>query len=350
MEKFMSGITYALLAAFLFGASTPFAKLLIGGIDPWVLAGILYLGSGLGLILLLIFNYLRTKIAPISPSKIDFQWLMGATLFGGVLGPVFMMTGLSLSTAASSSLLLNLEGVLTSVIAWVVFREHYDKRIVLGMISIFLGGIILSWSSDSTFGVSHGAIFIIAACLCWAIDNNLTRKVSANDAILITTIKSLVAGATNLFLALFLERNIPILLNITYGIILGFFGYGLSIVCFVLALRSIGTSRTGAYFSIAPFAGATLSLFIFNNEFSLQLIVASLLMGLGVWLHITERHDHTHVHESLTHTHDHIHDDHHQHDHFPNDPPGKKHSHSHNHESIIHNHPHFPDIHHRHMH
>jgi drug/metabolite transporter (DMT)-like permease len=237
MEKFMSGITYALLAAFLFGASTPFAKLLIGGIDPWVLAGILYFGSGLGLILLLVFNYMRTKIAPILPSKSDFRWLMGATFFGGILGPIFMMTGLTLSTAASSSLLLNLEGVLTSVIAWVVFKEHYDKRIVFGMVSIFFGGIILSWSPDSTFGVSHGAIFIIAACLCWAIDNNLTRKVSANDAILITTIKSLVAGTTNLFLVLYLGKNIPSLSNTAYGAILGFFGYGLSIVCFVLIFK-----------------------------------------------------------------------------------------------------------------
>jgi drug/metabolite transporter (DMT)-like permease len=346
----MSGVTFALIAAILFGASTPLAKLLIGDIDPWVLAGILYLGSGLGLICILIFKYFKSKILPIFPSTKDFIWLMGATLFGGVLGPVFLMTGLMTSSAASSSLLLNLEGVLTSIIAWVVFREHYDKRIVTGMLFIVIGGIILSWSPQASVGVSSGSLFIIAACLCWGIDNNLTRNVSANDAILITTIKSLVAGTTNLIIVLSMGKIFPSFLNMSYGAALGFFGYGLSIVCFVLSLRAIGTSRTGAYFSVAPFAGAVLSLLLFKNELSFQLIFASIFMGLGVWLHLTENHEHNHVHEELNHSHEHVHDEHHQHSHTIDDPKGEKHTHFHSHKKMVHTHSHFPDIHHRHEH
>ena len=346
----MSGITFALLAAILFGASTPFAKLLIGEIDPWVLAGILYCGSGLGLIIVLVVKYLKTKILPSFPSKKDFIWLMGATFFGGVLGPVFLMTGLMTSSAASSSLLLNLEGVLTSVIAWVIFREHYDRRIVFGMLTIVIGGVILSWSPHAAVGISTGTIFIIAACLCWGIDNNLTRNVSANDAIVITAIKSLVAGTTNILLVVYLGKSFPNFLSMTFGALLGFFGYGVSIVCFVLALRSIGTSRTGAYFSVAPFAGAILSLIIFKNELSLQLLIAGGFMGLGVWLHMTESHSHEHVHEELYHSHEHVHDEHHQHTHSIDDPKGEKHTHIHHHRKLIHSHPHFPDIHHRHEH
>lgn len=347
----MTGITFALLAAVLFGASTPFAKLLIGEIDPWVLAGILYFGSGLGLFSILIIQFLRTKKWPVFPSRIDFQWLMGATFFGGVLGPVLLMTGLTTSTAASSSLLLNLEGVLTSVIAWIIFREHYDRRIVIGMLSIVLGGVILSWSPETSFGITKGSFFIMTACLCWAIDNNLTRRVSANDAVLITAIKSIVAGTTNLLLVIFLGKNFPNLLIISYGAALGFLGYGVSIVCFVLSLRSIGTSRTGAYFSVAPFAGAILSLLIFRNDFQIQLIFAGLFMGLGVWLHVTEKHEHLHEHTPMFHTHEHNHEDgHHDHAHSSNDPIGEKHTHPHNHQKMSHKHPHFPDIHHRHEH
>jgi drug/metabolite transporter (DMT)-like permease len=346
----MSGTTFALLAAILFGASTPFAKLLIGNIDAWVLAGILYCGSGIGLVFVQIIRCLKTKKLPSFPSRKDFIWLMGATFFGGVLGPVFLMKGLMTSTAASSSLLLNLEGVLTSVLAWVVFREHYDRRIVTGMFLIIIGGIVLSWSREATIGISIGTVYIIGACLCWAIDNNLTRKVSVNDAIVITTLKSLVAGTTNVLFVLYLGKTFPSLINMSLGALLGFFGYGISIVCFVLSLRAIGTSRTGAYFSVAPFAGALLSLMLFKNEFSIQLLFASVFMGLGVLLHMTENHEHVHEHEVLHHSHEHVHDEHHQHLHDGSDSENEKHAHFHYHEKIIHKHPHFPDIHHRHEH
>jgi drug/metabolite transporter (DMT)-like permease len=340
----------ALLAAGLFGASTPLAKLLVGEIDPWVLAGTLYFGSGIGLLIVLLVQFLRSRSFPAFPNTKDFLWLMGATLFGGILGPVLLMKGLTLTSASTSSLLLNVEGVLTSVIAWMVFKEHYDRRIVLGMIAIVIGGIILSWSSEGAFSFTSGSFLVMGACLCWAIDNNLTRNVSANDAVLITTIKSVVAGTTNIVLAFSIGRQFPSIANLAWGALLGFFGYGLSIVCFVLSLRAIGTSRTGAYFSAAPFVGAILSLILFRNEISLQLVVAGLFMGWGVWLHLTELHSHEHTHEPLAHSHEHSHDEHHQHEHSPLDPPGDKHVHFHEHKSMTHKHPHFPDIHHRHSH
>ena len=346
----MSGITFALLAALLFGASTPFAKLLLDGTNPWVLAGILYFGSGVGLLILTAIKSISSGKAPQLLSKKDFLWLMGATVFGGILGPVLLMTGLNAAPAASTSLLLNLEGVLTSVIAWVVFKEHYDRRIVLGMIAIVIGGLILSWPAGENIAMTASSLFIVGACLCWGIDNNLTRNVSANDAILITTIKSLVAGSTNLALAFILRKELPDFTHIISGAVLGFFGYGLSIVCFVLALRGIGTSRTGAYFSSAPFAGALLSLIIFKEIPTIQLVIASLFMGWGVYLHLTENHDHEHEHEEMYHIHEHSHDEHHQHDHSANDPAGEKHSHFHHHRPMKHKHPHFPDIHHRHEH
>ena len=348
----MTGITFALLAAILFGASTPFAKLLIGDVDPWVLAGILYCGSGVGLISVLVINFLRRKPFPKLPSKKDFIWLMGATVFGGIFGPVLLMTGLMSSSASSSSLLLNLEGVLTSILAWIVFKEHYDRRIIIGMTSIVVGGVILSWTSESKLGISIGSIYIIGACLCWAIDNNLTRNVSANDAVLITTIKSLVAGSTNILIVLLLGKTFPGFVKMGLGALLGFLGYGVSIVCFVLSLRAIGTSRTGAYFSVAPFAGAILSLIFFKNELSLQLIISGIFMGIGVWLHLSEshEHEHEHEHEDLYHNHEHIHDEHHQHLHLNSDPTGEKHTHFHKHEILKHRHPHYPDIHHRHDH
>ncbi|MGZ3804854.1 MAG: EamA family transporter [Pseudobdellovibrionaceae bacterium] len=348
--KIIPQIIPALLAATLFGASTPLAKLLVGDMDPWLLAGILYFGSGMGLLGVLGLQALRTKSFPVFPNKKDLLWLAGATFFGGILGPVLLMKGLSMTTASTSSLLLNMEGVLTSCIAWIVFKEHYDRRIVLGMLAIVVGGVILSWLPAGEVSMNSGSFFILGACLCWGIDNNLTRMVSANDAVLMTTLKSVVAGSTNLLLVLSLGRSLPALSAIAWGALLGFLGYGLSIVCFVLSLRAIGTSRTGAYFSAAPFVGAALSLLLFKNEISFQFILAALFMGWGIWLHLTEVHDHEHEHEPLYHSHEHTHDEHHQHEHSSEEGLEKKHTHYHRHEKMRHKHPHFPDIHHRHSH
>lgn len=339
----------ALLAAALFGGSTPFVKLLIGESSPLVLAGLLYLGSGLGLAVTRLIRDRGWQTSGLSGS--DWLWFAGAIGFGGVLGPFLLVLGLTTTGAGTASLLLNLEAVLTAGLAWVVFKEHADRRIVAGMALIVAGGVALSWpSGESSVGNLSGPLAIMGACLCWAIDNNLTRKVSASDALFIAGAKGLVAGAVNLGLALVLSHSLPAWPLAGATMIVGLLGYGLSLVFFVRALRELGTSRTGAYFSTAPFVGAALSIMLLGESTPPPFWVAAVLMGLGVWLHLSERHGHEHTHESLMHSHEHTHDAHHQHVHdFLWD--GKEpHSHPHSHAPIQHIHGHFPDIHHRHRH
>jgi drug/metabolite transporter (DMT)-like permease len=346
------GILYALLAAAMFGASTPFSKVLVGQVAPVALAGLLYLGSGLGLLAWFILRALspRSRQHSARLTAKDSPWLAGAILFGGITGPVLLMIGLTLTPASSASLLLNLEGVLTALLAWFVFKENFDRRIFLGMVLIVIGGMVLAWEQRPAIGVPWGALAIVGACLCWAIDNNLTSKVSASDAVQIAGIKGLVAGIVNLSIALALGLPLPgISTALTAGIV-GFCGYGLSLVLFVLALRHLGTARTGAYFSVAPFMGAAISLIVLSETPSTGFWLAGVLMGAGIWLHLTETHVHEHTHEPKEHAHEHSHDAHHQHEHhFPWD--GKEtHTHTHRHEAMTHTHPHFPDIHHRHTH
>ncbi len=347
-----TGILYAITAAILFGASTPFSKLLLGEVDPWLLAGLLYLGSGCGLTLwLLVGSRLSGKDKKEASLKGgDVPWLAGAVCFGGVLGPLLLMLGLATTPAASASLLLNLEGVFTALLAWFVFKENFDRRIALGMAAITAGGALLSWDRDTAAGVPWGALGIAAACLAWAVDNNLTRKVSGGNPIQIAAVKGLVAGSVNLTLAFLVGSRPPGFPVVLAASAVGLLGYGVSLTCFVLALRHLGTARSGAYFSLAPFVGAVLSIGIFREGVSVYFGVAAALMGLGVWLHLTERHEHEHEHEELYHDHRHVHDAHHQHDHGPDDPPGEPHSHPHRHAPMRHSHPHYPDLHHRHSH
>jgi drug/metabolite transporter (DMT)-like permease len=276
---------------------------------------------------------------------------MGAAILaGGVVGPVLLMWGLAQTPASSASLLLNLEGVLTALLAWFVFRENFDKRIALGMGLIAAGGLCLAWMGRPAVGVPWGALAIAGACFAWALDNNLTRKVSAGDPVQIAMLKGLVAGGFTTVLGLALGSKLPgapVLLAV--GLI-GLCGYGLSLTLFVLALRHLGTARTGAYFSLAPFVGAALSILFLGDRLSLGFVLAAALMGAGVWLHLTERHEHGHQHEPAEHDHLHTHDAHHQHPHATTAPAGEPHSHPHRHETLVHAHAHYPDIHHRHGH
>jgi drug/metabolite transporter (DMT)-like permease len=261
------------------------------------------------------------------------------------------MFGLTRTSAATASLLLNLEAVLTAAIAWVVFRENTDRRIVLGMLAIVAGGVVLSWSGGEE-GANDwiGPLAIAAGCLCWAIDNNLTRRVSASDALFIAATKGAVAGTVNVGLAFALGASLPDGAVLLGTMVVGLFGYGISLVLFVLALRGLGTARTGAYFSTAPFIGAAVSLVLLGESTSSAFWIAAALMGWGVWLHLTEHHEHEHTHEPMEHGHRHTHDEHHQHEHdfaWNSDDP---HEHRHRHEALVHKHPHFPDIHHRHSH
>lgn len=345
---FSSATLAALGAALLFGGSTPFAKQLVGDISPLLLAGFLYLGSGLGLALARIIKDRCWNNSGLL--KNEWLWLLGAIGFGGVIAPTLLMIGLVQTSAATASLLLNFEAVLTAVLAWIFFKESTDRRIILGMLLIVAGGVILSWPQQVATQNWLGTLSITAACLCWAIDNNLTRKISSADALFIAGSKGLVAGAVNISLALIIGLTFPVLSKISYTMLVGFLGYGISLVLFVLALRGLGTARTGAYFSTAPFIGAGIAILFFHEPTSLLFLMAAVLMGIGVWIHLTENHGHIHTHESLFHSHSHSHDEHHQHVHdFAWD--GKEpHSHPHQHETLTHSHRHYPDIHHRHKH
>src|SRR6201996_7802912 len=313
----------ALISAALFGASTPLAKLLLGaGASPGLLAGLLYLGSGLGLSLFIGLRALsgaRRSEAPLRAA--DWPWLALTVVAGGVIGPLLLMVGLAQTAPASTSLLLNAESLFTMAIAWIVFRENVDRRLLIGAAAILAGAVILSWTGGLGAGGGAGSLFVLGACLAWAVDNNLTRKLSAADPLQITAIKGVIAGAVNLTIALASGAALPGPAVMGAAACVGLLGYGVSLVLFVLSLRDLGAARTGAYFSTAPFMGALLSLALFHDPISLRLLSAAALMAIGVYLHLSEQHAHEHEHEPLEHEHRHVHDAHHQHSHGPDDPP-----------------------------
>jgi len=345
------GPTLALLSAALFGASTPLAKVLLGeGVDAWLLAGLLYLASGIGLGLVFAVKRAVARSPVEAPLRAaDVPVLSLVVLFGGILGPLLLMQGLAHMQAAPAALLLNLESLFTLVIAWTVFHEHVDQRLLIGAAAILLGAALLSWPHGNAH-LGFAALTIAAACLCWALDNNLTRKLSAADPVQIACLKGLVAGAINLGIARLRGGHMPHGMTLAAVGVVGLLGYGISLVLFVLALRHLGTARTGAYYATAPFIGAILAVLLLHDPLSLSLLIAGALMATGVYLHLTETHVHEHVHEALSHEHRHYHDDMHDHVHGPDDPQGEPHSHWHEHAPRVHSHPHYPDLHHRHRH
>jgi drug/metabolite transporter (DMT)-like permease len=344
------GILAALGAAVLFGLSTPIAKTLVGSISPLLLGGLLYTGSGIGLaVLLAVRGAVLGRATIVWPRGADLRWLLGPIVFGGAIGPYLLMQGLQTTDSASASLVLNLEGVFTALLAWFAFKENFDGRIAAGMALIVAGGVILSTGSALRAGGISGPLAIAGACLAWAIDNNLTRKVSVNDAMLIACLKGSIAGPISVALALLYGAQLPASPLLLRAGTLGFVGYGLSLTLFVLALRNLGTARTSAYFSLAPFIGAALAVAM-GAPVTGSLMIAGLFMGAGVWLHLTEFHAHRHHHEFLEHEHPHIHDSHHRHRHGFAWNGQEPHSHLHAHERIEHAHRHYPDVHHRHDH
>lgn len=345
------GVGYVIVAAILFGTSTPACKALLGSVHEVMLAGLLYLGSGIGLGLWsLTATRRRQEAQDTRLSRADMPWLVSVVIAGGVVGPVLLMWGLARTSSSAAALLLNLEGVLTALLAWFVFHENFDRRVAQGMAAICLGGVLLSWGGDAEIRVPWGAMAIAGACLAWALDNNLTRKISAGNPIHIAAIKGLGAGVTNTTLALLLHAAVPPWHTMMLAALLGLSGYGVSLVLFILGLRHLGSARTGAYFSTAPFIGAALSIVFLGEKPTLLFFAAAALMGFGVWLHLTERHSHEHEHGFLEHDHWHEHDEHHQHDHPPGVSPIGPHAHPHVHQPMRHSHPHYPDIHHRHRH
>ena len=346
-----TAVVYALISAALFGASTPAAKMLIGSIHPAVLAGLLYCGAGFGIaVLRRIFSSFVSRAPEVALSRAEVPWLAGAIAAGGVAAPLLLMFGLAHIDAAAASLLLTLEGAATALMAWFIFHENFDRRIALGMGFLLGGAAILGWSGSPTLDGIVGPLAIVGACFFWGLDNNLTRKVSLADPLQIVELKGLIAGPVNLVLALSLGISLPEMTAIAIAGAVGFIGYGLSLALFVLALRELGTARTGAYFSTAPFIGSVGAVIALGEPITAPLAIAGMLMGIGVWLHLTERHAHEHVHEATTHAHPHFHDEHHRHSHGAFDPPGEPHTHIHEHKPMRHTHPHVPDMHHGHRH
>jgi drug/metabolite transporter (DMT)-like permease len=336
----------ALTSAALFGLSTPLAKILLGDLSPWALASFLYLGSGLGLGLIILLRR-GTQQTEAKLVKQDIPWLAGTVLFGGMIGPILLLLGLKTTDAASASLLLNLEAVLTLLLAWIVFREHVDSKLFAGAAAIVLGALLLSWQGG--FGKAGiGMLLISLACLSWAIDNNLTRKISAVDPFVLASVKGIFAGTVNAALAYAMSATLPAWSIIGSAMLLGFVSYGLGLVLFIIALRHLGTARTGAYYGTAPFIGALGATVLLATPLTPTLAIAGLLMAFGAWLHLSEQHVHEHDHEILDHDHKHTHDEHHQHNHGPDQSNRDPHSHTHHHGKLKHGHAHWPDLHHRH--
>jgi drug/metabolite transporter (DMT)-like permease len=347
-------VLYALASAVLFGASTPVAKILLGGIDPAVLAGLLYCGAGIGIAFLRRITPTTAFHASDAPQvplqRRDVPWLAAAIIAGGVAGPLLLMVGLTRTDAATASLLLTLEGAATALLAWFVFRENFDRRIALGMICLVAGAIVLSWSGTPSIHNVLGPLAILCACVAWGLDNNLTRKVSLADPLQIAELKGLVAGPINIAIGVWAGGSISLSFASLFAGVTGFLGYGVSLALYILALRDLGAARTSAYFSTAPFAGALIAVIALGENVTIGILIAGVLMGVGVWLHVTERHEHEHLHEPAEHAHPHVHDAHHQHAHAADDPPGEPHTHRHRHGALRHAHPHVPDMHHQHRH
>lgn len=342
------GVPLAFASALLFGASTPFSKLLLSQTDPQMLAGLLYLGAGFGLAAVRLGGNLiglPRMEAPLRRSELP--WLAIVAIFGGLVGPLLLMVGLARTEAASAALLLNLEGLATMAIAWLWFQENVDRRLLFGAVAILAGAAILSWEGKGIIP-DFGAVLIAGACLAWGVDNNVTRKLSSADPVVIAMIKGLASGSVNVVLAVQRGATAPPIPFVAGAGIVGFLGIGVSLTLFVLALRHLGAARTGAYFSVAPFIGALAAILLLHDPLTPKLVISAGLMGFGLWMHLSERHDHAHVHEALDHEHSHVHDEHHQHKH--DGPIVEPHSHWHLHERLRHMHPHYPDLHHRHVH
>lgn len=348
----LEGAALGLGAACLFGASVPLAKLLLQHVHPLLLAGFFYLGSGTGLSCLLVLSRLTNNwaFAQAPLRKHEWPWLISAIFTGGVMAALLLMTGLTKTPASEASLLLNMEGVFTALIAWLIFREHAGRRIVFGLLLLTSGAVFLSIGKDWHFHMSLYSLCVLGASLGWATDNNLTRQISHTNPLVIAALKGLTAGTVNLAAGLLLGARLPAAGFVAASAVTGFISYGLGLVLSILSMRHVGAARASAYFCTAPFVGAGLAVLFFHEPLTAAFLIAAALMAAGVGLYLTENHDHYHVHRPLSHEHPHVHDEHHMHEHSPSDPPGEPHSHWHEHDELAHSHPHQQDPHHLHDH
>jgi drug/metabolite transporter (DMT)-like permease len=318
-----------------------------------VLAGLLYLGSGVGLgAMLALRRILGRRAANRSEAPLargDLLPLAGAVLAGGIAAPVALLWGLAGMHAADAALLLNFESILTTFIAAAIFREAVGGRVWLAAGVMLAAGTLLAYDPQASLRFSPHALAVVGACALWALDNNLTRAVSASDPLQIAAIKGAVAGSVNLALGLALGNAAPGIGVAGAALAIGFASYGLSLVLFIHALRHLGAARTAAHFGTAPFIGAAVAIALLGEPVTAALAAAAALMALATWLVLTETHAHEHTHAHLEHTHGHVHDEHHRHDHRGDEGP-EPHAHAHVHLPINHAHPHLPDLHHRHDH
>lgn len=345
-----------LLAAVAFGLSIPLSKILLKDIPPVSMAGLLYVGAFAGLTLYsgtrrILARGRRTdrgrRFDPLRAG--DLPWLAGAIVFGGVIGPVCLMEGLRRTSGTSASLLLNLEGLTTALLAVLLFREPAGRRTWTALAAMTAAGVLTSWDPASGRIEALGPLLVFAAMICWGLDNNLTRIISDKDPVLVARIKGFVAGAFSLGLAAAAGERLPIGLPAALALAVGAVCYGFSLVLFIESLKRLGAFRTGAFFGLAPFVGAAIALPVLGEPVRWTLGPAAALMAFGAFFIAGEKHAHAHAHRPLTHTHSHAHGDLH-HDHAHPVIAEEVHSHEHDHPEREHAHGHWPDVHHRHGH
>jgi len=343
MRSNFSFILQALLAALFFGASAPISKLLLGDVPPVLMAAFLYLGSGTGISLIKLYQRLSRNQKEAGIKRLDVGWLAGAIISGGILAPITLMISLKNTPASTASLLLNFEGVGTTVLAILFFQESISRPALAAIFIITVASILLSTNFGSNWGMSLGALGVLAACMLWGLDNNLTRNISAKDPLTIVAWKGLVAGTFSLILGVFLGQQLPALTTLLSILFLGFISFGLSTMLFIYSMRGLGAARTSALYGTAPLAGVLLSILIFEDPMTFLFVIAAIFMIAGALVLANEEHAHFHIHMPVVHEHRHSHDEFHTHDHID-----AAHSHEHEHPRTEHEHGHMPDIHHRH--
>ncbi len=342
------GALCGLSAAVLFGASAPVSKVLLPELGPLIMAGLLYLGAGLGLTLYGLVSRRSRAQRESRLTRRDLGLLAGITLSGGVFGPVLMLLGLERVSGLAGSLLLNLEAPFTMLLAVLLFREHLGRFALGGALLIVVGGLLLSWQPGELQADPWGILAMAAACLSWGLDNNLTQRLSLRDPVAVVRWKTLGAGACTLAIGAALRPELAPPPAAAAAMGLGSLSYGASILLDMYALRLLGAAREAAFFATAPFIGAVLAVPVLGDQFGLAEVGAATLMASGVVILVREKHSHRHAHEALEHEHIHVHDEHHLHAH--DGPVVEPHAHPHHHEPRTHEHPHVPDLHHRHRH
>lgn len=341
-----AGSLYGLAAALTFGASAPLAKLLLDGVEPVMLASLLYLGAGAALTIAIAARG-GTREADLSGA--DVPALLLLIVMGGVIAPVLMLTGLQRVSGVAGALLLNLEAPFTMLLA-VALGEHLGRRDVAAVGGILAGGMLLGVAPGAVSGEAVGVLLLASACACWAIDNNVTQRLALKDPLRLVRIKALGAGVGTLAIATVVGAALPSAGTIAAALALGAISYGASIVLDAYALRLVGAAREAAFFATAPFFGAALALPLLGERLDAGDVLAGSLMAVGVALLLRSRHGHVHAHDPIVHEHLHEHDDHHRHAHDEPVPPGVRHSHVHTHAPLVHDHHHVSDAHHRHPH